>query len=446
MPVCHVAAHEVVGVTTSSRVKLGWEVPDDRWAEYIAKVEEEWGESRLYAGIQIEESWREYRDIHALEDYANRLLEAAGLSCETNGNKNPTEVPSLANTESSRQFVRVHEDVKQEMEQYASANRFSKHEVLRGVIAWYLGGSREERLVEKFERVVPEAEKAFAEATDDGSDTADTLSHTERVTRKIARSLGPSFSEDDLEDAIDAETTGTSHFHNKYTPRVVEYKDVKRWERDNAQDVFFPPNTWKSKKTTEIVSELGGDYETPPPAFDSEEFVRAAHRAGIEVSSENRIVVNEYKDRILNRFEFAWSERTEQFEPVDGSDVEAESKLNTDERGDVVDVYEDGAASTLNRESVTERMDELEGATQVRADGGDSDGMNQQDRMDTVTRVIDALVARSCHDSVEIKAVVEAARHEEGVSEEKTRHVLSQLNKGEVYKLSEGRIRHVGGE
>jgi len=32
------------------------------------------------------------------------------------------------------------------------------------------------------------------------------------------------------------------------------------------------------------------------------------------------------------------------------------------------------------------------------------------------------------------------------VSEEKTRHVLSQLNKGEVYKLSEGRIRHVGGE
>ncbi|EMA04286.1 hypothetical protein SAMN05443574_13511 [Haloarcula vallismortis] len=369
MPVWHVAAHGVVGVTTSSRVKLGWEVPDDRWAEFTEKVEEEWGESRLYAGVQIEQSWREYRDVHPLEDHANRLLEAAGLSRETDEKKNLPGVPSLADTESSRQFVRVHEDVKQEMEQYAAAHGLSKHEVLRGVIAWYLGGSREERLVEKFDRVVPEAERAFAEATDDGPETADGLSKSERVTRKIARSLGDSFSENDLEDAIDAETTGTDYYHDEYTPRVVEYKGVKRWEKGSGPDIFLPPETWRAKQTTEIVSELGGDYETPPPAFTRQEFAQAADRAGIEVSPENRETVNEYKDRVLDRIEFAWSEETEQFEPVDDPDAETGSAPPTDD----VEATDDGdvdADADTEPVTVTDRMDDLEGATQIRADGG----------------------------------------------------------------------------
>jgi hypothetical protein len=342
-------------------VKLGWEVPDDRWSEFTEKVEEEWGEARLYAGIQIEESWREYRDIHPLEDHANRLLEAAGLSRETGEEKNLPGVPPLANTESSRQFVRVHEDVKQEMEQYAAAHDLSKHEVLRGVIAWYLDGSREERLLEKFDRVVPEAERAFAEATDDGPDTADGLSKSERVTRQIARSLGDSFSEVDLASAIDAETTGTDYYHDEYTPRVVDYKGVKRWERENGPDVFLTPEAWTEKKTTEIVSELGGDYETDPPAFTREEFARAADRAGLEVSPENRETVNEYKDRVLDRLEFEWSDETERFEPLGDRGEETESTAEED------DVDGDGEAETV---TATDRMDALEGATQVRADGG----------------------------------------------------------------------------
>ena len=382
MPAWHVAAHGVVGVTSASRVRLGWEVPDDRWSEFTEKVAEEWGDSHLYAGIQIEESWREYRDVHPLEDHANRLLEVAGLSRETDEKKNLPGIPSLADTESSRQYVRVHEDVKHEMEQYAAANGLSKHEVLRGVIAWYLGGSREERLVEKFDRVVPEAERAFAEATDDGPETADGLSKSERVTRKIARSLGDSFSEADLRDAIDAETTGTDYYHDEYTPRVVEYKGVERWENDDRPDVFLPPETWRAKQTTEIVSELGGDYETPPPAFTRQEFAQAADRAGIEVSDENRETVNEYKDRVLERIEFAWSEETEQFEPVADEDAEPESSSPAAdvEATDADDVQDDAADDTESETdtesdgeatpSVADRMDDLEGATQVRADGG----------------------------------------------------------------------------
>jgi hypothetical protein len=213
---------------------------------------------------------------------------------------------------------------------------------------------------------------------------------------------------------------------------------------DDEPDVFLPPETWEAKQTSEIITELGGDYETPPPAFNKKEFVRAACRAGIETGTDNGEMLNKYKDRILNRIEFAWSDRTEQFEPVDGSDVEAEPNLDTDKASDV---GEDDAAVDVDTESVTDRMDEPEGATQVRADGGgDSDDTTQQERMDAVTRVIDALAAQSGHDSVEIETVVEAARHEEGVPKEQTRHVLSQLERGEVYKLSDGCIRHVGGE
>lgn|GEM_PF-4918203 len=379
MPVWHVAAHGVVGVTSASRVRLGWEVPDDRWSEFTEKVAEEWGDSHLYAGIQIEESWREYRDVHPLEDHATRLLEAAGLSRETDEKKNLPGVPSLADTESSRQYVRVHEDVKHEMEQYAAANGLSKHEVLRGVIAWYLGGSREERLVEKFDRVVPEAERAFAEATDDGPETADGLSKSERVTRKIARSLGDSFSETDLRDAIDEETSGTDYYHDEYTPRVVAYKGVKRWENDDRPDVFLPPETWEAKQTTEIIRELGGDYETPPPAFTKAEFAQAAGRAGIEVIEENGETVNEYKDRVLERIEFAWSEETEQFEPLDDPDADVDSSSNSNAAVDDVEATDAGdedadtdadADASSEPVTVTDRMDELEGATQVRADGG----------------------------------------------------------------------------
>lgn len=384
VPVWHVADHGGDGVTTSSRVKLGWEVPDDRWAEYTAKVEEEWGESRLYAGVQIEKSWREYRDVHPLEDHANRLLEAAGLPRETDKNKNPTKIPSLANTESNRQFVRVHEDVKQEMEQYATANSLPKHEVLRGVIAWYLGGSREERLVEKFDRVVPEAENAFVEATDDGPNTADGLSKSERVTRKIARFLGDSFSENNLEDAINAETTGTDYYHDEYMSRVVEYKGVKRWERNDAPDLFFPLETWRTKKMIEIVSALGGGYETSPPAFSPEELVKAVERAGIEECSENRKkTINRYKDRIVERFGFAWSDETEKFEPMDILDAETESNSNAGVADDVVvsDIGGGDASGDADSGSttVTDRLDDLAAGTPVRADGGDNGGMTHRD-------------------------------------------------------------------
>lgn len=355
-------------MTTSSRVKLGWEVPNDRWAEYTAKVEEKWGETRLYAGVQIEESWREYRDVHALESYANRLLEAAGLSHEVDGKNNFPSVPSLADTESSRQFVRVHEDVKHGMEQYAAANDLSKHEVLRGVIAWYLGGTREERLIKKLERVVPEAERSFAQDTDDGSDIANGLPKTERTTREIARSLGNSFSEKDLKRAINDKTSGTDHFHNKFTPRVVEYKGVKRWEYDESPDIYLSPEVWERKQTTEIVSHLVGDCEGPPSPFTKKEFTRALCLAGIEENSNSREAVNKYKDRVLERIEFAWSDETEYFEPVNNSNIETRPNPSADN--------EDESDLNADSEPVADKMAKLENATQIRADGGGSEDMS----------------------------------------------------------------------
>jgi len=359
----------VVGVTTSSRVKLGWEVPDDRWAEYTAKVEEKWGETRLYAGVQIEESWREYRDVHPLESYANRLLEAAGLSRETHGKNKFPSVPSLADTESSRQFVRVHEDVKHGMEQYAAANDLSKHEVLRGVIAWYLGGSTKERLIEKLERVVPEAERAFTQVTDNDSDTVDNLDHTERLTREIARSLGDRFYENDLKKVINAKTSGTNHFHRVYTPRVAEYKGVKRWENDDSPDIFLPLETWKSKQTRLIVSHLGGDMYNPPPAFTINEFAQAAENAGIEAKMENWETVNEYRVRVLKYIKFTWSDETEQFEPVDDWDAEVHLNLNTAEPNNGEIGYLDPSVDT-DSITVSDQISKVEESTMFRTDGG----------------------------------------------------------------------------
>lgn len=302
---------EVVLVSNNCRVQLGWKASESTWDRFLREVEKEWGGTSPYAGIQIEESWREFKQAeekHALEAVVDRIAEAAGTASEIAEEKNLARSPC---GESTKVWVRVHEDVKEEMSKYAKECNVPKHAVLRGVVNWYLGGGIEQSVIDTLTDVVEDIEEAFASLADDGS-----ITQTQKTTAAIAARLGPAFSENDLADAIDAETSGTEYYHEEYTPRVIEKKGVKRWENDDKPDMFLPPDRWQKKRTGELIEELRGDpLEDTAPPFTKEEFVRAADRAGFDVTEENAEGLYMYRERVLERLGFIWNPRSETFEP-----------------------------------------------------------------------------------------------------------------------------------
>lgn len=309
------------------REQLGWKISADLWTRYKRRVNAEWGETSPYAGIQIEQSWREYHadgGKHALEDVSQQIVAATSRSQNDVREKNPrTRIETTVET--TTVWVRVHEDVKQEMAAFADASNVPKRGVLRAVLNWYVTGGRDDRILTKLERVVDDIQAAFE--TLDGTST--TLSKAERRTRAIANQLGDAFNEADLAKAIDAETSGTDYFHDEYTPRVIQYKGVKRVQKDDEADVFLPPQKWQNRKVGEIITDLGGDTlkDTAPP-FSRTDFAQAANQAGFNRTDTSPDTINTYLDLVLERLDFQWNDASEQFEPTSRAKDESSSSEN----------------------------------------------------------------------------------------------------------------------
>ena len=329
-------------MTGADRPQLGWKQPPE-WDRFLEAVEDEWGATEPYAGFTLDTAWREYRDDHPLEEYADRLLGATGRRDEPTREKSQLTRDATSAVD-GRVWTRVLRETKDEMAAFATESNVPNHEVLRAVVNWYLSGGLLGRLTEKFERAVPEAEDALADLDPEAEEG---LTKSERVEIAIAQRLGKQFSEADLARAIEEETSGSDYYHERYGPAVVERKDVKRWEGSDGPDTFLKPESWRAKMTTEIIKNLGGDFETAPPAFTRTEFATAASEAGVEVAKENRDKVNEYKQQVLDRTGHEWDDETGRWVPAEDS------------------------AGDDDSDNVEEEMDALMNATAA-ADGGGS--------------------------------------------------------------------------
>jgi hypothetical protein len=345
-------------VSATSRVQLGWDAPATKLYRFKQKVESEWGGTSPYVGIQIEQSWREFRrsdEQHELEAIADDILEATGRSPDRNEKK---IFGQSFSSETDKVWNRVHEEVKEEMSAYAAECNVPKHVVLEGVIDWYLDGGRVQKVIDKLDAVVDDIKDTFAVVSGD----ATAKSKSERITIAIANRLGPGFHEEDLGEAIHAETSGTDYYHEEYTGRVIDYKGVRRLKKPDSPDIFLPESTWKAKKTGEIIDNLGGNPEkNTAPTFTDHELADAAGHAGIEVDPDNPEMFREYQDRVLDRLGFVWDDELEQFIPRD----DAETELGPDESVDDARTV-DGSVSV--RDDVESRLDEISEAPV--ADGG----------------------------------------------------------------------------
>ncbi|MFC6952883.1 hypothetical protein [Halorubellus litoreus] len=299
-------------MSQGNRVQLGWDAPASKLERFERAVESEWGGTSPYVGIQIEQSWREYRQSeqqNRLEALATDIVEATGRSPDHDEKK------ILLRTESSKTdkvWNRVHKDVKESMSAYATECDVPNHVVLEGVLDWYLDGGREQSVVDKLDGVIDDIQDTFATVNGDAVE----MTKTDRTTIAIANHLHRTFTKEDLAMAINAETSGTNYYHERYTDRVIDYKGVKRLEIDDGSDTFLPESLWKERKIGDIVRNLGGDvHGETPPAFSKPEFADAFNHADIELSEENGDTIDEYRDRLLDRIGFIWNEKTQQFEP-----------------------------------------------------------------------------------------------------------------------------------
>lgn len=216
----------------------------------------------------------------------------------------------------------------------ADESNVPKRAVLRAVLTWYVDGGRDELILEKLERVVDDIEAAFE--TLDGTSTS--LSKAERRTRAIAAQLGEAFNEEDLAKAINAETSGTDYFHDEYTPRVIEFKGVKRVQKEDKADVFLPPQKWQNWKVGEIIAELGGETvtDTAPP-FSKRDFVQALSQAGFNQSDTSTETIQTYLDCVLERLDFHWNDTSDQFEPIPRAEDESSTSDNSNRSASTVD-------------------------------------------------------------------------------------------------------------
>ncbi|WP_348612998.1 hypothetical protein [Halobaculum rarum] len=281
-----------------SGVQLGWIVAEDEWDEFKREVEERcYTEDRV--GPELERAWREWREIHSMEEYVKQLLRAVGLPL-AHPEKTKGTRKQLSEKSTTQAWVTVHPRVKQEMKQYAKGNDVQEHEVLRSVIAQYIDGGLVGYVTEKLERAVPEVEAAVAELDESpaNSDEADAgLSKVEKKRRWLARYLMDEsetpkpFTSDDFGQALEAMPyRGSDSEHMRETHREPVLDRLGFIEHPNNSNLFVPVD--KAREYADELEIPGPDA----PAFERKGFddldtdqrtrairvaaIREAHRRG----------------------------------------------------------------------------------------------------------------------------------------------------------------------
>lgn len=311
-------------MTDAEREQLGWGVVRHDWVQFRDNVVEKWGIEDPYAKNELERAAREFlgNDEYApLDDRVRRVVEVTGRSRTGGEEKNPL----TRSSEGGRVTVykSIHGGLKSNLAAYAHENNLQKWEVLTAVVREYNNGGRAQRLLDVLTLdVVSEVEDGFVNSATTSNDN---LSKSDKVEISIAQRLGDQFTETELKNAINDETSGSDYYRNEYAPRVIERKGVVRWVTDDGPDIFVSPESQMKWKAIEIIDELGISEDSPSKPFTRSEFAQAVDAVGIEVSTENKSKVNEYRDRVLNRLDYVWDESAQQFAPrtnIDTTDAE----------------------------------------------------------------------------------------------------------------------------
>lgn len=242
-------------------VGLNWKAPPE-WGRFLEAVAaDNHGYTSPYAGIAIERSFYEYREVPDAEQYANRLLEAVGRRGQDTREKRPQTRPGDGGDDGRRATVRVAREVKQDMAAYAAETGSAKHDVLRAVVCWYLDGGLLGLLTDKLEVAVPDVEKLSNELNS-GDDRGLTAEKKKRrwLADELTADDGPgAFTHDDFGQKLEAmpyRGGDTEHMRETHLQPVLNR--IGYTEHPNNPALFVP-----EEQAREYAEEQGIDPDAP---------------------------------------------------------------------------------------------------------------------------------------------------------------------------------------
>lgn len=238
----------------TGRSQLGWHVPSDEWSRFTDYVAEKHGQTKVYVGREVERAMREWVDADdyaPVEDYVDRLVQAAGRTpANLSQKKSATTSPPTAD-DTRKVQCRVDAELKDDFAAHAKRDADERPGlVLSRALRERRHGGRQRRIQDKLERVTDDAESLLAEVAGEGD-----LSHQEKKTIAICEQLGNQFTREDLENAIEGVAGGSDPTIRKYTDRVFDRLDyVEHPNAPDKVDLFIPEAE---------ARELGADPDAP---------------------------------------------------------------------------------------------------------------------------------------------------------------------------------------
>lgn len=246
----------------TKRKQLGWRVPRTEWDQFVAYVEEKWGELGPYLRFEMEKAMREFLDqdekLAKAEALLRKHLDSMGLSSSS------TTVPSdIDHSDTVKLGQRINADLKTEFAGFSDEHyQDSYGAVLARALNAYRKGGRARRLLEGIKQLctgrsttgsksesdesvsqgreesgtnMPSDESQLGSVESPGlssfttagttSDTDDGPEVDQKIVMDIAEGLNDQFSESTLATAIAKTVSGDVEVIQSYTEAIVDFKN-----------------------------------------------------------------------------------------------------------------------------------------------------------------------------------------------------------------------------
>lgn len=210
--------------------RLDWRVPTDAYERFVEYVQDEFGQKDGYLGREAEAAMREFADLdgyNEIEEKLNRLVQAAGRTVGDLRKEKNNLADRDYSTERTRVTARVETSVKEAFAAHADANNHPYGYEIARAFDRYLDYDRRDRMNEKLDRVLDDAEAILSELNESEDSAEDGLPAVKRRTIAIANDLGPNFTDDELVATIEDHGHESDPTIRKYRERVADHKGVE---------------------------------------------------------------------------------------------------------------------------------------------------------------------------------------------------------------------------
>lgn len=239
----------------SATSKIDWLTLADEWEKFVGYVDEKYVANDRYIRQEVESAMEEFidrDDFAGLEERIDRLVRAAGRRPRDVSENKMVFTDAIAEGEKTRVTIHVFADILKQFK--IQAKEQSDHNlgvVFSLALREYRQGGRSDRLEEKLDRVIDDAEGLLSELSDD-SELSIRQKRTIAVSREITESMpwfeagSDPLARRDIHQAIETVTgSDTEYMHEQYTERVVENLEYEP-SPDNP-DLFIPSERLKEQ-------------------------------------------------------------------------------------------------------------------------------------------------------------------------------------------------------